>query len=89
MDTLKNKGPVMEYGRRNNYTKVEGQHGSQTLALSKSFDLHAEHIAQSRKGLICKLLMLLMSRFKLTLSLPQMTKTEFLLTISIQYQAGK
>ena len=25
----------------------------------------------------------------LTLSLPQVTKTEFLLTISIQYQAGR
>ena len=26
---------------------------------------------------------------ELTLSLPQVTKTEFLLTISIQYQAGR
>ena len=29
------------------------------------------------------------SAILLTLSLPQVTKTEFLLTISIQYQAGR
>ena len=52
------------------------------------FGLRWSKMPQRRTSLAARILSVVILEL-LTLSLPQVTKTEFLLTISIQYQAGR
>lgn len=58
------------------------QHGAQPLALWKSYDLHADQIAQPKKGLIFKLLVLSLHLSKLISTLKILMRLIFIQIVS-------